>query len=70
MYSFLDVADLKDSAGNTVHTIVKLRNPASTEFYTGPWNDQDPKWTEAWKKQVNLVVAGDGIFWMNWDDYL
>ena len=49
-YSFLDVAELKDGSGKVVHTIVKMRNPWSSESYNGPWRDNDPNWTAAWKK--------------------
>jgi len=49
-YSFLDVAELKDASGRVVHTIAKMRNPWSKEAYKGAWRDDDPKWTDAWKK--------------------
>jgi hypothetical protein len=42
--------------------LFKIRNPWSRETYTGPFRDDDPAWTEAWKKQAGLVVADDGIF--------
>ena len=42
--------------------LVKLRNPWGREEYTGPFRDDDPKWTAAWKAQAGLVVADDGIF--------
>ena len=49
-YSFLDVAELKDASGKVVNTIAKVRNPWSKEAYKGPFRDDDPKWTEEWKK--------------------
>jgi len=69
-YSFLDLAELTDDSGAVVHKIVKMRNPWSSEDYKGPWSDNDPNWTEAWKEQVNLVTANDGIFWMEWDTFM
>ena len=54
-YTFLDIQDLKDGTGTVVHTIAKVRNPWAVEMYKGPWRDDDPNWTEEWKKQVKLV---------------
>lgn len=39
-------------------------NPWGSEKYNGPWNNNDSRWTPEYKRQVNLVVADDGIFWM------
>ena len=47
-----------------------MRNPWSSEGYKGAWRDDDPAWTAAWKKQVNLVVANDGVFWMPYDNFI
>ena len=69
-YTFLGIEELKDANGNVKHTIAKLRNPWATEMYKGPWNDKDPNWTDEWKKQVNLVQANDGVFWMPFEVYL
>ena len=49
---------------STGEKLVKLRNPWGMEKYTGPWNDNDAKWTDALKKEVGLTKANDGIFWM------
>lgn len=38
-YTFLDVFDLKDSAGNVKHKLAKIRNPWSSEGYNGKWSD-------------------------------
>jgi len=47
-YTFLDIADLKDSSGNIVHTIAKVRNPWGSEKYSGPFSDDDDSWTKEW----------------------
>lgn len=74
MYSMLDYAELKDGSGKVVHQLLKMRNPWGTENYSGPWSDSSSLWTPEWKKQVDLKVNNDGIFWMdfnffytNWD---
>lgn len=42
-----------------------MRNPwGHHEQYKGPFNDNDSAWTAEWKKQVNLVSADDGIFYL------
>jgi hypothetical protein len=40
---------LKDVNGIQVARLVRVRNPWSTDDYTGPWNDNDTKWTAALK---------------------
>lgn len=47
-----------------------MRNPWAQEHYTGPFRDDDPQWTDAWKQQVDLQPQDDGIFWMEYDTYL
>lgn len=70
-YSFLDVQELKDASGKVVHTIAKVRNPWGKEKYTGKFGDKDKtSWTAEWKKQVNLVDADDGIFWMPYENFI
>lgn len=46
-----------------------MRNPWGTENYAGPFRDDDPKWTAAWKKQAGLVVADDGVFFIPIEDF-
>lgn len=67
-YSLLDIAELKQG-GKVVHKIAKMRNPWSKEGYNGKWSDKDSSWTDDWKKQVNLKVADDGVFWMPYENY-
>ena len=69
-YSFLDIAELKDSYGNVAHTIVKMRNPWAKENYNGPWSDKDGRWTDEWASQVNLTKGDDGVFWMRFSDFI
>jgi hypothetical protein len=69
-YSFLEIADLKDSSGKIVHTIAKVRNPWGSEKYSGPFSDDDDSWTKEWSDQVDLKVADDGIFWMPYKNFL
>jgi len=53
--------------------LVKIRNPWGQQGeWKGKWSDKD----SAWKKNpaiaaaVNHVVADDGIFWMEWKDFI
>lgn len=46
-----------------------MRNPWGEEQYAGPFRDDDPQWTEAWKEQAGLVVANDGIFFIPLEDF-
>jgi hypothetical protein len=68
-YSLLDVKVLKNPDGSAAHRIAKMRNPWSKEGYKGKWSDSDSSWTDDFKKQVDLQVADDGIFWMPYENY-
>mgnify|MGYP001036233403 CR=1 FL=1 len=50
--------------GKPYEKLVKIRNPWASEMYTGPWSDKSDLWTEDFKKQVNMTVANDGVFYM------
>lgn len=49
--------------------LVKMRNPWGVEKYNGPYNDNDTRWSDALKAEVNLVSADDGIFWMELEGF-
>jgi hypothetical protein len=45
--------------------LIKVMNPWGKDEYTGPWSDNDSRWTEEYKRQVNLVINdNDGIFYI------
>lgn len=63
-YSIIDTR--KTSSGEV---LVQLRNPWGGHEWTGAWNDKDPRWTEALKKELNQTDKEDGMFWMSIDDF-
>lgn len=67
LYTVLGVVDLSSAGGPK---LLKLRNPWGSETYKGPWRDDDPQWTDEFKKMAKLVVADDGIFHMTVDTYV
>ena len=62
-YTLLGVLDLQKN-GASYKKLLKIRNPFGDERYNGPWHDGDKQWTDEFKKQANLVIASDGIFYM------
>jgi len=42
--------------------LLKVRNPWGKERYDGPFSDDDPQWTDAWKQEAGLVQENDGVF--------
>lgn len=42
-----------------------MRNPWGRETYTGPWSDNDSRWTAAYREQLGHKVANDGVFYMD-----
>lgn len=48
-YTMHGVLDLQKD-GRSYQKLVKMRNPWGREEYTGPWNDEDSKWTADFKR--------------------
>ena len=63
-YTLLDVLEV----GGTL--LAKMRNPWSSERYTGPWSDKDSRWTDALKKEAGMTAANDGVFFMPYRDFM
>jgi calpain-15 len=68
-YTLLDSVELEDKDKNKKIHLVQMRNPWGKEKYTGPWRDDDDRWTDDLKSQVNLTRADDGIFYMRYQDF-
>ena len=55
---------------STGQRLVQIRNPwGGGEKWVGDWSDSSSKWTDELKKEVNLEVKSDGIFWISIEDY-
>ena len=67
-YSVLGVEELTQS-GKIVEKLVHIRNPWGFESYTGPWSDNDSRWTAEFKAQVPYKNGNDGGFFMTFDDF-
>jgi hypothetical protein len=48
-YTLVSLHHLKDSEGQIVERLVQLHNPWANEYYTGPWSDNDSRWTDFYK---------------------
>jgi len=48
--------------------LIKLRNSIGLEEYTGPWNNDDDKWTPEYKKQAG-IKGNDNYFFMEVEDF-
>ena len=68
-YSVIDTIKLKNPNG-TFTKLLKMKNNWGTNEWLGDWSDGSKKWTEDYKKQVNLEDKEDGIFWMSYEDFL
>lgn len=53
-----------------VERVVKLRNPWGKLEWKGAWNDNDPIWTPSLKQQLGHENKNDGIFFMNFVDFI
>ena len=62
---------LKDTAGNVVHRLYRVRNPWGQDIYTGPWCDSSNLWTSAFKAQVPYASnTRDGAFFIEDKDFV
>ena len=68
-YSVLDGVQLKLPDGKPGPKLIKMRNPMGLERYYGPWSDYSKLWTKAYKKQVDLKVNNEGIFYVPLDKW-
>lgn len=68
-YALLSHYELTTEEGEEVK-LLKLRNPWGQGEWTGDWSDNSEKWTEDLKEKVKFELADDGIFHMNFDDYM
>lgn len=51
--------------------LLKLRNPWGFDEWKGAWSDHDTKnWTDDLKKKLNFEAKDDGVFYIDFDDYL
>jgi len=68
-YSLISAFVVQDARGHDVK-LLKLRNPWGQKEWTGDWSDDSSKWTPELKEKVNLENKDDGIFYMQWEDFV
>ncbi|KAI9331278.1 hypothetical protein DFJ73DRAFT_630771, partial [Zopfochytrium polystomum] len=49
---------------------VKIRNPWGQSEWTGPWADGSSEWTPEWMQLLGHRFGDDGVFWMEYKDFL
>uniref|UniRef100_A0A6B2L3T8 Calpain catalytic domain-containing protein n=1 Tax=Arcella intermedia TaxID=1963864 RepID=A0A6B2L3T8_9EUKA len=54
---------------NSTH-LISLRNPWGEHEWRGAWSDGDSKWNERILKQLNYQFSDDGVFWMDYTDFV
>ena len=69
-YGLLAAKVITDQFGDEIK-LVQMRNPWGDFEWKGDWGDESDCWTPELKKEVGMTEdAGDGSFWMCWDDIL
>lgn len=68
-YSLIGATVLNLDNGGT-QRLLKIRNPWGKKEWSGDWSDKSELWTDSTKKQVDLVDADDGTFWIAFEDYI
>ena len=69
MYTLKFAGNVTDEYGNS-HKLVCLRNPWGNSEWQGDWSDNSTNWTDGMKKKLGVENKDDGVFWMNFNDFL
>ncbi|KAM3127865.1 hypothetical protein pb186bvf_020018, partial [Paramecium bursaria] len=67
-YSILD-CQVVINKQNKMETLIKMRNPWGQGEWNGDWSDKSHLWTPQLRKQLNVQIRDDGIFWINSTDF-
>jgi len=69
-YSLLEAQPIMTRAKKKVR-LLQLRNPWGFEEWKGDWSDHDTKnWTEDLKRRLNYEEKNDGVFYIDFENYL
>ena len=63
-YSILSVKQVDDLQ------MMKMRNPWGQGEWKGDFCDDSPKWTQRLTEKLKQTSAEDGVFWMQFHDFL
>jgi hypothetical protein len=70
-FNIMGAYQLKDTSGNVVNTLYRIRSPWGYDEFTGPFADGSSYWTTAYKAQVPYVNnVNDGAFFIQASDFL
>jgi len=72
-YSIKGLYYLRCPRGVIQQRLIQVHNPWSNEYYTGPWNDKDTKWSDFYRKQIDkehVFGANDGMFFMDLETFI
>jgi len=50
--------------------LLKIRNPWGRREWSGEWSARSDAWTERLKAELGHTTADDGVFWMEYGDFL
>lgn len=60
--------EIKD--GQDTVRLIKIRNPWGEQEWKGKWSDGADNWTQETMDQVNFECKDDGVFFIQFEDYL
>lgn len=68
-YSLISAHIITEANGKETR-LVKLRNPWGEKEWTGDWSDNSNRWTPELKEQLSVENKDDGIFFMQYEDFI
>ena len=69
-YSLISAVELYDRMHDRTVKLVKLRNPWGKSEWNQAWSDGDSRWTTSLKGKVGLEERDDGVFFMEFSDFV
>lgn len=71
-YTVMGAYTLKDTAGNVVQRLYRVRNPWGTDAaFSGSWKDTSSNWSDAYKAQVPYDRnTADGAFFITDSEFV
>ena len=63
-YSSMEACEIKGKK------LLKIRNPWGQTEWMGAWSDGSKEWTAEWQGLLKHTFGNDGIFWIEYSDWL
>lgn len=67
--SLLGVYELRNENGDVIHELYKIRDPYGNNVYNGTWSNNDQRWTDSFREQVEMENDDGGVFYVEKENF-